>query len=156
VSGRTRDSSSRTMILTSPARWFPRSPITTEPKRTTRRNAPDARPLSQVKDELMQCHFRAVWLAVYLRYSGVGGVQNTIDMLLVIDALPGGGFGLYQPSAVGILVRNSEVTRVHVGTIGISEAKTAKVLGSLTRHWVEIGIGLSSLVALVHMVRRGS
>jgi hypothetical protein len=26
----------------------------------------------------------------------------------------------------------------------------------LTRHWVEIGIGLSSLVALVHMVRRGS
>jgi hypothetical protein len=25
-------------------------------------------PLSQVKDELMQCHFRAVWLAVYLRY----------------------------------------------------------------------------------------
>ncbi len=34
----------------------------------------------------MQCHFRAVWLAVYLRYnSGVGGVQNTIDMLRIIQ-----------------------------------------------------------------------
>jgi hypothetical protein len=71
-------------------------------------------------------------------------IQDTILLViehgaywwLVIDALSGGGSCLYQPSAVGILVLNSEVTRIHVDTIGISEAKTAKVLGSLTRQRV--------------------
>jgi hypothetical protein len=77
---------------------------------------------------------------------------------LVIDARPGVDSGLLQSSTVGILVLNSGVARViHVGAIGIPEAKTAKVLGSLTRLRVEIGIGIavSGLVTLVQMVRRG-
>jgi hypothetical protein len=72
---------------------------------------------------------------------------------LFMDEFPGILSGSHQLSAVGIRVLNSEVARVHVGAVGISETKTAEALGWLTRQRVDIRIGLSSLSGLIALTQ---